>query len=199
MEESGKRFDKNEAQLQKYEVLLQNQSASIRNLETQMGQIHNILKGRVQGMFLSDIEKNPKEQLSAIMLTSGKELKESRKVEETKEKAEDMKLDRTNNASTQCLGTKPELENKDQDMKKDEASLLYPHRMQKQRLDKQFGKFMDIFRTLHINIPFVDMLEQMPKYAKFLKEILTQKKRFKTMRWSCSPRNVACCFKRNYH
>ncbi|XP_031286048.1 uncharacterized protein LOC116144754 [Pistacia vera] len=80
MEESGKRFDKNEAQLQKYEVLLQNQSASIRNLETQMGQIHSILVGRVQGMLSSDIKKNPKEQLNAIMLRSGKELKESRKL-----------------------------------------------------------------------------------------------------------------------
>ncbi|XP_031288154.1 uncharacterized protein LOC116146838 [Pistacia vera] len=89
MEESGKRFDKNEAQLQKYEVLLQNQSASIRNLETQMGKIHSILAGRVQGMFSSDIEKNPKEQLNAIMLRSGKDLKESRKTKETEEKAED--------------------------------------------------------------------------------------------------------------
>ncbi|XP_031260846.1 uncharacterized protein LOC116119031 [Pistacia vera] len=143
-----------------------------------MGQIHSILAGRVQGMFSSDIEKNPNEQLNAIMLRTSKEFKVSRKAEETKEKAEDMKLDRTNNASTQCLGTKPELENKAQDVKKDEASLSYPHRVQKQRLDKQFGKFTDMFRTLHINIPFVDMLEQMPKYAKFLKEIITHKKRF---------------------
>ena len=171
IEETSKRFEKTD-------VLVQNQSASIRNLETQIGQIHNILAGRVQGMFSSDIEKNPKEQLNAIMLRSGKELQESRKTEETEEKAKDTKLDRTNNASTQCLGTKPELENEAEDVKKDEASLPYPHRLQKQRLDKQFGKFMDMFRSLHINIPFVDMLEQMPKYAKFLKEILTHKRRF---------------------
>src|SRR3954464_13450990 len=32
-------------------------------------------------------------------------------------------------------------------------------------------------RSLHINVPFADMLEQMPKYAKFLKEIISNKKR----------------------
>ncbi|XP_031258423.1 uncharacterized protein LOC116116499 [Pistacia vera] len=63
-------------------------------------------------------------------------------------------------------------------MTNDDTTLSYPHRVQKQRLDKQCGKFMDMFRTLHINIPFVDMLEQMPKNAKFQKEILTKKKRF---------------------
>ncbi|XP_031270008.1 uncharacterized protein LOC116128425 [Pistacia vera] len=167
MEELGKRFDKNEAQLQKYEVLLQNQFASIRNLETQMGQIHNILAGRVQGTLPSDIDKNLKERVNAIMLRSGKELKEIRKEEETKEKLEEGKE-----------GTGTEIDKNAHVATNDDKTLSYPHRVQKQRLDKQFGKFMDMFRILHINIPFVDMLEQMPKYAKFLKEIITKKKRF---------------------
>src|SRR5438270_8926405 len=34
-----------------------------------------------------------------------------------------------------------------------------------------------MFRSLHINVPFADLLEQMPKYAKFLKEIISNKKR----------------------
>ncbi|XP_031283882.1 uncharacterized protein LOC116142592 [Pistacia vera] len=189
MEESGKRFDKNEAQLQKYEILLQNQSASIRNLETQMGQIHSILARRVQGMFSSDIKKNPKEQLNAIMLRSGKELKESRK-------AEDMKLDRTNNASAQCLGTKPELENKAQDVKKDEASLPYPHRLQKQRLDKQFGKFMDMFRSLHINIPSCRYVRANRRVCKFLKEILTHKGEHERIMLT---EECSALLQRNYH
>ncbi|KAL6340626.1 hypothetical protein AAG906_010534 [Vitis piasezkii] len=46
-----------------------------------------------------------------------------------------------------------------------------------QNLDKQFYKFIDIFKSLHINLPFVDMLEQMPKYAKFLKEMLSNKRK----------------------
>ncbi|XP_042992364.1 uncharacterized protein LOC122318797, partial [Carya illinoinensis] len=40
----------------------------------------------------------------------------------------------------------------------------YPQRFQKQKLDKQFSKFLDIFKKIHINIPFADALEQMPNY-----------------------------------
>ena len=36
---------------------------------------------------------------------------------------------------------------------------------------------MDVFKKLHINIPFADALEQMPSYVKFMKGILSQKRR----------------------
>ena len=41
----------------------------------------------------------------------------------------------------------------------------YPQRLKKHKLDKQFTKFMEVFKKLHINIPFADALEQMPSYA----------------------------------
>ena len=36
---------------------------------------------------------------------------------------------------------------------------------------------MDVFKKLHINIPFADAREQMPSYVKFMKDILSQKRR----------------------
>ena len=53
----------------------------------------------------------------------------------------------------------------------------YPQCLKKNKLDKQFAKFMDVFKKLHINIPFVDALEQMPNYVKFMKDILSNKRR----------------------
>ena len=50
--------------------------------------------------------------------------------------------------------------------------------MKKKNGDKCFTKFLDIFKKLHINIPFVDALVQMPKYIKFMKAILRKKKKF---------------------
>ena len=50
-------------------------------------------------------------------------------------------------------------------------------RMVKVKLDQQFGKFLDVLKKLHINIPFTNALSQMPSYAKFLKEILSNKKK----------------------
>ena len=35
----------------------------------------------------------------------------------------------------------------------------YPQRLKKNKLDKQFTKFMEVFKKLHINIPFIDALE----------------------------------------
>ena len=57
------------------------------------------------------------------------------------------------------------------------APISYPQRLNKHKLDKQFTKFMEVFKKLHINIPFADALEQMPSYVKFMKDILSQKRR----------------------
>ena len=53
----------------------------------------------------------------------------------------------------------------------------FPARLVQHNLDKQFSKFLEVFKKLHINIPFADALAQMPSYAKFLKEILKNKKK----------------------
>ena len=42
-----------------------------------------------------------------------------------------------------------------------------PTRLKQHALDKQFAKFLEVFKKLHINLPFVDALAQMPSYAKF--------------------------------
>ncbi|KAH9735010.1 hypothetical protein KPL71_017596 [Citrus sinensis] len=57
-----------------------------------------------------------------------------------------------------------------------------PHflqRFQKQKQDKQFSKILKVLKQLHINIPFVEALEQMPNYVKFLKDILARKRRLR--------------------
>ncbi|XP_022883426.1 uncharacterized protein LOC111400232 [Olea europaea var. sylvestris] len=53
----------------------------------------------------------------------------------------------------------------------------FPQRLQKHKLDKQFQKILDVFKKLHINIPFVETLAQMPSYAKFMKDILSNKRK----------------------
>ena len=55
----------------------------------------------------------------------------------------------------------------------------YPQRLKKGKLEKQFAKFLDIFKKLHINIPFMEALENMPSYMKFMKKILASKKKLK--------------------
>ena len=55
--------------------------------------------------------------------------------------------------------------------------VLFPQRLQQTKLDKQFEKFLKVFKQLHINIPFADALAQIPAYGKFLKEIMSNKRK----------------------
>ncbi|XP_057747153.1 uncharacterized protein LOC130966376 [Arachis stenosperma] len=52
----------------------------------------------------------------------------------------------------------------------------YPQRLRKDGKDGQFSRFLEIYKNLQINIPFAEALEQMPLYAKFLKELTTRKR-----------------------
>ncbi|KAL4291207.1 hypothetical protein GQ457_14G000160 [Hibiscus cannabinus] len=49
--------------------------------------------------------------------------------------------------------------------------------LKKQKQDYQFKKFFDILKQVHINLPLVEALQQMPNYAKFLKDMVTRKRR----------------------
>ncbi|XP_015963487.1 uncharacterized protein LOC107487379 [Arachis duranensis] len=57
--------------------------------------------------------------------------------------------------------------------------MSYPQRLQKASKDKQFSRFLELFKKFQINIPFAETLEQMPLYAKFMKELLTNKRNWK--------------------
>ncbi|XP_058733223.1 uncharacterized protein LOC131604824 [Vicia villosa] len=56
--------------------------------------------------------------------------------------------------------------------------LPYPHVQSRKEDARRYTRFMDIFKQLHINIPFSEVLEKMPKYAKFMKQMLTKKKKY---------------------
>ena len=45
-------------------------------------------------------------------------------------------------------------------------------------MEKQFAKFLNMFKKIEINIPFFEALTQMPHYAKFMKDILSKKRKF---------------------
>ena len=53
----------------------------------------------------------------------------------------------------------------------------FPQRLKKVQQDKQFGKFIEVLKQLHINIPLVDALQQMSNYTKFMKDVLTKRRR----------------------
>lgn len=48
----------------------------------------------------------------------------------------------------------------DNSLKPYSSPILFHQCLRKNKLDKQFSKFLDVFKKLHLNIPFADALEQ---------------------------------------
>ena len=144
-----------------------NQNASIHNLEHQVGKISKLLTERTQGALPSISETNPKEHVKAITLRSRKELEQSNEAEQQANK-KDTSVPKEQVAFTPIQPSTP---------KPSSNATPFPQRLKKQNLDKFFSKFIHIFKSLHINLLFVDVLEQMPKYAKFLKKVLLNKRK----------------------
>ncbi|QHO06577.1 Retrotransposon gag protein [Arachis hypogaea] len=161
---------------------MQETRASIRNLEVQIGQLSKKIPERSSSTFSGDTVVNPREDCKAIELKSGKvagseakvndDLVEKEAPEEKKEEVEHAPPKRANNPFSDSLDTYPTLPKAPEYKPK----LSYPQRLQKASKDKQFSRFLEVFKKLQINIPFAEALEQMPLYAKFMKELLTNKR-----------------------
>ena len=174
-------MNETKANMQQQATQLNNQAAQLRSLEAQMGQMENLLTERQPGSLPSNSEVNPRrdgnEHVKAVMLRSGKELESQLHppVVEQLETEEIIQPEQKDDANKEQSQEKQSSETSIE--AKASIPVPYPQRLKKHKLDKQFTKFMDFFKKLHINIPFADALEQMPSYVKFMKDILSQKRR----------------------
>ncbi|XP_057734379.1 uncharacterized protein LOC130949757 [Arachis stenosperma] len=113
---------------------------------------------------------NPRGECKAITLRSEKVVEEATPNQENhKEKATEKPKNRKKEETPSPSSPKPIL-------KPYVPKVLYPQRLRKDGNDSQFFRFLKIFKKLQINIPFSEALEQMPLYAKFLKELMTRKR-----------------------
>ncbi|KAL5580017.1 hypothetical protein UlMin_012459 [Ulmus minor] len=135
------------------DAVIQSQAASLRNLENQVGQLANELKNRPPGTLPSNTE-SPKRD--------GKEHSENSGENSGKSGANAAAMPQQN----------------DQQKSRGNIPPPFPQRFKKQQQDHQFRRFLDVLKQLHINIPLVEALEQMPNYVKFMKDMLTKKRRF---------------------
>ncbi|BBG96800.1 transposable element gene [Prunus dulcis] len=55
----------------------------------------------------------------------------------------------------------------------------FPSRLSKSKKDQGLDEIMETFKKVQINIPLLNAITQIPKYAKFLKDLCTNKRRFK--------------------
>jgi len=133
------------------------------------------------GRLSSKPEQNPREQCNAIVLRSGTKLEgpKGTSVEVESEKEEDKGRTPLPHESEleKKKGNENEQESKSLPPKPYMPSLPFSQRFGRAKLESQFSKFLDMLKELHINVPFLDALSQMSLYAKFLKEILSKKRK----------------------
>ncbi|KAI4297463.1 hypothetical protein L6164_037352 [Bauhinia variegata] len=154
-----------------------------------------VINERPQGSLPSDTIPNPKEHVKAITTRSGKVIQPLPRKEINEESREkpcenfSSNEDASNESNNKQFlhGRESRQKSSFKGKKKVEIEekpftpsplikVPFPQRLKKQQDEKQFSKFL-VFKKLHINIPFVEALEQMPSYAKFMKELLSKKRR----------------------
>ena len=53
----------------------------------------------------------------------------------------------------------------------------FPQSLISPQKSAQFGDILEFFKQVQINIPFLDAIQQVPSYAKFLKDLMTMKRK----------------------
>ncbi|CAL1382847.1 unnamed protein product [Linum trigynum] len=146
-------------------------------MDTKIGHLTDALAFKLAGTLPGQPLPNPrnhKEGLHAIMLRSGTVTedappKSAKKVTQiTPEPEEDLVMEK----EPEVRAPKPQpivVEHK--------PKFPFPTRMHKDRLEEEFGNFMSMLRKLNVQVPFLDALSQMHKYPKFLKDLLSKKKK----------------------
>ncbi|XP_030958794.1 uncharacterized protein LOC115980710 [Quercus lobata] len=166
VEETKARFKKFDSRLDNIETHCSNMGATMKNLEVQIGQLATTINAQQRETFPSNTEVNPKEQCKAITLRSRRE------------------IERSPSKETESTPTTP---NNGQSKNKVEEEEIVNDTLRETDMPPSIS-FPDNPPILSTPFPYPQhALEQMPNYAKFLKDIISKKRRleeFETVKLS---------------
>ncbi|XP_050916825.1 uncharacterized protein LOC127131999 [Lathyrus oleraceus] len=159
-----------------------NTTASIKNIQVQMGQIAQQLASsfQAQGALPSATVTNPREHnnVSAVTTRRGKSEEVVEEVDEEEDQLIEVDLEIKENEVVREEVAAPKPVVKETGIEpKPVVKLPFPTRNKKKgQHEKIFEKFLELFKKLEINIPLLEALEQMPTYAKFMKDIISKRR-----------------------
>nr|GEV34681.1 reverse transcriptase domain-containing protein [Tanacetum cinerariifolium] len=174
------------------ETVAKNHEASIQNLETKFDRLADKQSGRPSGSLPSNTQPNPKghnskayqppqarnEHVNAVFTRSGKFYNPPVNPNDQQENSEI-----PFNFNSDDEDEEPTPQPKTQNPKPAKETLLakpykqkisYHQRLRKEKMETQYGKFLDMIWAIRINIPLLGVLARMPNYGKFLKELIKQ-------------------------
>ncbi|CAN6554944.1 unnamed protein product [Malus baccata var. baccata] len=178
---------------------MQIQDKRVDQLEKQIGQIAEFVgQFREQGKLPSSTIANPKggfETANAIMLRSGKEVGASSTPPKSGAKEDEMLKSEEETPSPLTAKVAPPLPQAPMAPKPSNPSTLgkmspslvnaniippnvpFPSRFLQSKNEGEEKDVLETFRKVQVNIPLLDAIKQIPKYAKCLKKLCTTKKR----------------------
>ncbi|CAN6718953.1 unnamed protein product [Malus baccata var. baccata] len=175
---------------------MQTRDKKVDELEKQVGQIAEFMgQFREQGRLLSSTVANPKggfETAKAITLRSGKQVGAEPQASKLSQKEDDKLVfeEETQATPTATMGqplpqpsciTNPYNSTKVSSNPNSSSSIPrnvpFPSRLRQSKKEENEKDILETFRKVQVNIPLLDAIKQVPRYAKFLKELCTTRRR----------------------
>ncbi|KAL0463418.1 UNVERIFIED_CONTAM: hypothetical protein Slati_0229400 [Sesamum latifolium] len=170
---------------------LENQTrSSIQNLESQVSQLaSSISRLESQGKLPSQTIINPKQNVSAITLCSEKELQFKNST-----RRGHARQNRTGNSvvrghaeqgkTGEELETSPKQAENSNQVGEEHPKVFvpkppFPKRFFKSKKEEEEKEILETLRKVEVNIPLLDTIKQVPRYAKFLKEMCINKSKLR--------------------
>ncbi|KAL7618640.1 hypothetical protein Lser_V15G00869 [Lactuca serriola] len=135
----------------------------------------SVSKMENQGKLPPQTKKNPKHNACVISLRSGK-------------KYDGPKMPKEEEEEELVIEEPPKKDEKKEEMvekkkpEEKEAKITpppFPSRLRSNKKEREDSEIMAMFRKVEVNIPLLDAIKQVPRYAKFLKELCTSKKKLR--------------------
>ncbi|CAN6718909.1 unnamed protein product [Malus baccata var. baccata] len=185
---------------------MQNQAKEVNELKKQMGQMAEFLgQFRENGKLPSTTVVNPNggfESAKAITLRSEKEVRnkedEKIQIEEDEQTYPTVRVaspmpqpSKTSHPSTPGKIV-PNVVISNTNL----PNIPFPCRFAQSKKEESGKEILDTFRKVQVNIPLLDAIKQVPRYAKFLKELCTTRKRISTKEVVKVSENVSAVLQR---
>ncbi|GJS81664.1 hypothetical protein Tco_0748205 [Tanacetum coccineum] len=176
------------------ETVAKNHQASIRNLEIKFDKLADNQSGRPFGSLPSNTQPNPRgnnskayqppqshnEDVNALFTRSGKTYDSPVNLNDQQNDSENhINFDSDEEDLNLHHNQNPKPVKETPLPKPYKPKIPYLQRLRKEKMEAQYGKFLDMIRAIRINVPPVDILAEMPNYGKFLKELISNKHKIK--------------------
>ena len=184
---------KNDAAIQRNDATAQRTDAAIQDLRNQIGQLATSLneqKMHNSGVLPSQTIINPRD-VNAITLRSGKHVETFPSTSSDPSTSQPTEPERANQ-STSSSKNEPDPPSKLPAV----VPIPFPHRVTQSKSREEADKeILETFQKVAVNIPLLEAIKQNPRYARFLKELCTNKRRLQGNEKISMSQNVSSLIK----